>query len=79
MNIEPEEIPAYLRHVAASKTIGGHNIKPVLAQAADEIERLRAAVMRTLEENRHLADGENCTLIHLKRAMIGYQQQEDTK
>lgn len=34
-----------------------------------EIERLRAAITKTLEDNRHLADGENCTLIHLKRVI----------
>lgn len=34
-----------------------------------EIERLRAAICKTLDENRHLADGENFTLIELKRAI----------
>ena len=42
-------------------------------RAADaEIERLRAAIKETLDKNGHLADGENCTLIDLKRA-IGYE------
>lgn len=36
---------------------------------AREIERLRAAIQKTLEENGHLADGEDCTLIHLVRAI----------
>ena len=31
--------------------------------------RLREAICRTLQENKHLADGEDCTLIHIKRAM----------
>ena len=31
--------------------------------------RLREAICRTLQENEHLADGEDCTLIHIKRAM----------
>lgn len=42
----------------------------------EEIERLdsescrmRAAIRQTLEENGHLADGDNCTLILLKRAL----------
>ena len=39
--------------------------------AADEIERLEAAILQTIEENLHLADGDVCTLIKLKRA-IGY-------
>jgi hypothetical protein len=45
-------------------------------QAADEIDRLRkqrdfllSAARRTLAENAHLADGDVCTLIVLKRAV----------
>lgn len=34
-----------------------------------EIERLSAAIRKTLDENRHLADGDVCTLIALKRAI----------
>lgn len=34
-----------------------------------EIDRLRAAIRQTLDENGHLADGDNCTLITLKRAL----------
>jgi len=35
----------------------------------DEIERLRGTIQKTLDENGHLADGDNCTLIHLVRVM----------
>ena len=35
----------------------------------DENMILRHAIKQTLEENAHLADGENCTLIVLKRAL----------
>lgn len=35
----------------------------------DEIERLRAAIKQTLDENGHLSDGDVCTLIVLKRAI----------
>lgn len=35
----------------------------------DELAELRQAVAQTLRENAHLADGENCTLIRLKRAL----------
>lgn len=35
----------------------------------EEIERLRGAIQQTLYENGHLADGDNCTLISLKRAL----------
>lgn len=31
--------------------------------------RLRAAIQQTLDENGNLADGENCTLVMLKRAL----------
>ena len=41
----------------------------LLHEAADEIERLQTAISETLTENAHLADGEVCTLIKLKRAM----------
>jgi len=37
--------------------------------ALHEIERLRDSIQQTLDENGHLADGDNCTLIHLVRAM----------
>lgn len=37
----------------------------------EEIDMLRAAIWETLNNNLHLADGENCTLIALKRA-VGY-------
>ena len=36
-----------------------------------ESERLRKAIVKTIEDNLDLADGENCTLIELKRA-VGY-------
>ena len=36
--------------------------------------RLREAICRTLQENEHLADGEDCTLIHIKRAMQSNSQ-----
>ena len=38
---------------------------------AKYIEQLETAILETIEENLHLADGEVCTLIKLKRA-IGY-------
>ena len=37
----------------------------------EEIDMLRAAIWETINNNLHLADGENCTLIALKRA-VGY-------
>lgn len=34
-----------------------------------QAEKLRTAIKKTLDENGHLADGDNCTLIELKRAI----------
>jgi len=36
----------------------------------EENEKLRAAIEKTINDNLHLADGENCTLIELKRAIV---------
>ena len=44
-------------------------IDAIKRSAASEIEMLRDAIRLTLEENMHLADGEDCTLIYLKRAL----------
>jgi hypothetical protein len=41
-----------------------------------EIAKLKAAILQTLDENGHLADGDDCTLIHLKTA-IGYEDEEE--
>ena len=35
----------------------------------DEIQRYESAIQKTIHENGHLADGDNCTLIHLVRAI----------
>lgn len=34
-----------------------------------ERDKFRAAIQKTIDENGHLADGDNCTLIELKRAI----------
>ena len=36
--------------------------------AWEEIQKLTNAIEKTIRDNSHLADGENCTLIDLKRA-----------
>ena len=46
----------------------------LLTEAKDEIEMLRSAINTTLEENGHLADGDNCTLIRLKQVMPVVEQ-----
>jgi hypothetical protein len=35
----------------------------------DRIKQLEATIRKTLRKNRHLADGENCTLIDLKNIL----------
>ena len=44
-------------------------IKCAAHDAAIEIRKLRAAIHLTLNENSYLADGDDCTLIELKRAL----------
>lgn len=39
--------------------------------AADMLETMAAAIVETLENNLHLADGDNCTLIDLVRLARG--------
>lgn len=46
-----------------------NEIITVVGQAADRLESMDKAIRETLEDNRHLADGEDCTLIRLKRAI----------
>ena len=54
--------------------VGLGNAPEEWVKLARELERelaaLRDAVAQTLRENAHLADGENCTLIRLKRAFV---------
>lgn len=40
-----------------------------LNAAQEALRSYEEAMYRTIDENRHLADGEDCTLIHLKRAL----------
>ena len=35
----------------------------------EENEKLKKAIRETIEDNLHLADGDDCTLIKLKRAI----------
>lgn len=46
--------------------------KQYMSVERQELKRLRAieaAAIKTIKENLHLADGEDCTLIDLKRAL----------
>lgn len=41
----------------------------MIADLLRQRDALLQAATQTVEENLHLADGENCTLIHIKRAI----------
>jgi hypothetical protein len=68
-NYKPAEI--LIRLDGSSSNESSHELQCRCFDAADEIRRLRAVIKKTLDENGHLADGDNCTLIDLKKA-IGY-------
>ena len=42
-----------------------------LGALVQERDRLRSAIVKTLAENRHLADGDDCTLRRIVRALEG--------
>jgi hypothetical protein len=45
--------------------------KPKVVDKDARIKQLESAIRKTIRENKHLADGKNCTLIHLKKALKG--------
>lgn len=55
---------AYCKSVTDAEYL--HNL---CFDSAEVISRLRAAIQKTLDDNGHLADGDNCSLIELKRVM----------
>jgi hypothetical protein len=65
-------MPKALRILAADIKAPDHVPAMCLRDSAAMIESLHEAIRLTLEENRHLADGDNCTLIRLKNA-IGFE------
>lgn len=48
---------------------GTFGLKAMVLDLEEEVERLRKAIIKTLYDNQHLADGDNCTLIELKRVL----------
>jgi hypothetical protein len=52
----------------------GSAIPALCRRLERERNRMRSAIEETLRDNAHLADGENCTLIKLKRAMSSNEQ-----
>ncbi len=62
-------MPKALRILAAEIKAPDHIPATCLRDAAAMIEHLHEAIRLTLEENRHLADGDDCTLLRLKKAI----------
>jgi len=77
MNEADNKILSEVLRVISKKTLEtGNDIGIVqylegkaLIEAADRIDELDTAIRETLEDNLDLADGDNCTLIKLKKAM----------
>ena len=51
------------------RTIDGVKTWKELEEAKERIKHLESAIRKTIDDNRHLADGDNCTLIDLKKAL----------
>ena len=58
------------RRNAEVERLSGVAVVAICQRQEAEIERLNKAIRLTLEENAHLADGDNCTLLRLKRAYV---------
>jgi hypothetical protein len=54
------------------RTIDGVKTWKELEEAKERIAHLETVIRSTLEANRHLSDGDNCTLIELKKALPDY-------
>lgn len=63
----------------AAKLARYDDLAEAIEELHDENMVLLQAIRQTLDENGHLADGENCTLIVLKRALrkIGVPWKDD--
>ena len=68
---ELNHMPKALRILAADIQAPDHIPAMCLRDAACMIESLELAIRTTIEQNLHLADGDDCTLKKLKEA-IGY-------
>lgn len=55
---------------ARAQVFGPGDSSALLAlEMREAVQQLVNEVIATLEDNRHLADGDNCTLLRLKRAV----------
>ena len=51
----------------------------ICAQLLEQRDSLRSAILLTLQENRHLADGDDCTLLRLTKAVDSNDRKENAK
>lgn len=68
--------PRVLDEVSAVVAAALHTHTAALTRERDS---LREAIEQTLSENLHLADGDDCTLIHLKRALATRGENQDVE
>ena len=61
-------------HVYTSK--GGTSHCTLAASDAERVKKLVAAAKKTIEDNGHLADGDNCTLYDLREALVAITGEE---
>ena len=78
MTVETKIISAAMYELSETIQSGDGIANAACAQAAERLDcqtvrirQLETVIREVIEDNLHLADGENCTLIKLKRA-IGY-------
>ena len=65
-------VRGFLIHTPSGKTIRDlypQTLVRELNRLNDHIKRIENAIRKTLDKNRHLADGDDCTLIDLKKAL----------
>ena len=65
-------VRGFLIHTPSGKTIRDlypQTLVRELNRLNDHIKRIENAIRKTLDKNRHLADGDDCTLIDLKKEL----------
>ena len=65
-------VRGFLIHTPSGKTIRDlypQTLVRELNRLNDHIKRIENAIRKTLNKNRHLADGDDCTLIDLKKEL----------
>jgi len=65
-------VRGFLIHTPSGKTIRDlypQTLVRELNRLNDHIKRIENAIRKTLDKNRHLADGDDCTLIDIKKEL----------